>query len=69
MNNKTLTFEDFEKIHDSLIFVEKIIHEYHADLVQSKNYKDLAILASLQIKLDEIENIIIDECRLRGATD
>lgn len=64
--NKTLTFEDFDKIHNRLIEVEKIINEQKNDLAKCNNHTDLSVLLRINIKLNEIENIIIDECQKRG---
>ncbi len=60
-----LTFKDFEKINDALVQVEQLVFEYSKKLSESKNYADLEVVAKLKIKLDEVENIIIDECRAR----
>lgn len=63
--NKKLTFEDFEKLNNALVDVEKLVHEYSDELIQSKNYEDLMVISKLKLKLDEVESIIIDECRKR----
>ena len=62
---ETLTFSDFEKLNNALMEVEKVIQEYYQPLMKCKNYKDLAVLSQLKIKLDEAEKIIVDECRAR----
>lgn len=60
-----LNLDDFEKLNNALMEVECIVNEYYPILVACKNYKDLEVLMRLRLKLDEAENIIIEECRSR----